>query len=364
MKMKNIFKVFVILLILFLESCQRQLPKGEDMDSIVFDMSNNYSVNNRVSFSDYEIISLENNNKCMLGSVDKMCITPKGIYILDKSVHDAIYLFDHRGKFIRRIGMQGHAKNEYVKIDNFAVNTNGDTIYVLDFNKVKIYTSKNKFVNSYELDDEYGWDDLACIDGNAYMGSYHHGYNGIITKYSKDFTRKEQIGNIDPSLIVASASCYNFIQHNEKYICFWDYVKSSIYLIDRENQVPLKKYVIRMNEVSDKNTNKGLIAESNEILNVRLSDDFLFCFISHNGMLNSYVIDINDDCIYQQAETLLSYNLCGYYDGYIYKWYNANAFINMLEENNDNLKDAMGTSVDELSEDDNIYLVRMKVKSN
>jgi hypothetical protein len=260
--------------------------------------------------------------------------------------------------------MQGHAKNEYVKIDNFAVNTNGDTIYVLDFNKVKIYTAKNKFVNSYELDDEYGWDDLACIDGNAYMGSYHHGYNGIITKYSKDFTRKEQIGNIDPSLIVASASCYNFIQHNEKYICFWDYVKSSIYLIDRENQVPLKKYVIRMNEVSDKNTNKGLIAESNEILNVRLSDDFLFCFISHNGMLNSYVIDINDDCIYQQAETLLSYNLCGYYDGYIYKWYNANAFINMLEENNDNLKDAMGISVDELSEDDNFYLVRMKVKSN
>lgn len=359
---KNTFKITLMLSILLFESCHGQKFKGEECESVVFNISNNYAYNDSVSFSDYDFISLENKNECMLGSIDKMCITPKGIYILDNRVHDAIFLFEHNGKFIRKIGIQGHAKNEYVKIDNFTVNENGDTIYLLDFDKVKTYTSENQFVNTYELDDEYGWDDLACIDGYVYMGSYHHGYSGILTKYSDNFTQKRQIGSMDASLVSAAADNYRFIQYNEKYICFFDYVNSSIYLIDRKSQTPAKRYVIKMDATSDnKGTNAGVMPSMNEILNVLLTDNYLLCLLSYQGILTSYTIDINGDCLCQQEETLLSHNLCGFYNGYVYKWYSANALVKMLDSNNDKLKKAIAPFKEQISEDDNVYLMRMKL---
>ena len=74
------------------------------------------------------IITLELNDISMIGEVDKVIITEKRIYIMDRSISKALFCFDKKGNFINRYQRLGKGPTEYNYINWF--DADEDNVYL------------------------------------------------------------------------------------------------------------------------------------------------------------------------------------------------------------------------------------------
>lgn len=75
-------------------------------------------------------IPLETQDDYLIGNIDKLIVTDKTFYVLDKNISTATYCFNSEGKFIRKIGNRGASDKEYISITDINL-YNGD-IYIWD----------------------------------------------------------------------------------------------------------------------------------------------------------------------------------------------------------------------------------------
>ncbi len=72
----------------------------------------------------YEIVPLEQTDKCVLTGVKKIVKSDSAYTVFD-NYNNLIARFDQNGKFLNRIGLSGRAASEYLRIDNFAIDADG-----------------------------------------------------------------------------------------------------------------------------------------------------------------------------------------------------------------------------------------------
>jgi hypothetical protein len=100
---------------------------------------------------------LKDEDKVLLGTVDKLLADDKNLYIHDATISKGVFAFDKKGNFIRQYGVKGDGPGEYDDISDFTVDFDKRELYLLDDKKqdILIHNIDNgDYIRTVKLDDK------------------------------------------------------------------------------------------------------------------------------------------------------------------------------------------------------------------
>ncbi|QZT36329.1 6-bladed beta-propeller [Halosquirtibacter xylanolyticus] len=102
-------------------------------------------------------IPLETNKECLIGAVSDIRIHNDLIYVIDKRVSDAIFVFDMKGRFLNRIGKKGRGPGEYTKLSEVQVDKCNNEILISSppLQKLLRYNPKGEFLGYIDINVAY-----------------------------------------------------------------------------------------------------------------------------------------------------------------------------------------------------------------
>ena len=154
--MKKLCYSFPILL-LCVFGCVRQPKESEAKVEIAVDLNKSveeFDLSTMLAdASGHEIIRLETNGDCLIGSVERIFCREDKIFIYDEMAQN-VYCFNDDGSYNCKIGSRGRANNEYIEI--FDVYVSNSSVYIYDNVGLKILC--------YDLAGQY----LKTIDISKY----------------------------------------------------------------------------------------------------------------------------------------------------------------------------------------------------
>ncbi|QZE15549.1 6-bladed beta-propeller [Halosquirtibacter laminarini] len=102
-------------------------------------------------------VPLETNKKCLIGAVSDIRIHNDLIYVIDKRVSQAIFVFDMKGRFLNRIGKKGRGPGEYTKLSGVHVDKCNNEILISSppLRKLLRYNPKGKFLGYIDINVAY-----------------------------------------------------------------------------------------------------------------------------------------------------------------------------------------------------------------
>ena len=184
---KYISILFVICIISFVE-CKRQ---GSNTSITCI---NGTSINEEKYlssvFKNSEIIRLETIDESLIGRrINKIKNTDNKYYI--SYDNKSLVIFDHQGKFLRKIQNIGGGPGEYISLVDFDILPNGNII-IQDIRKLLLYSSTGKFIKTIPLtitcfnlktidDDNF----LICASGEKYSIYLINGNGDILSEQIK-----------------------------------------------------------------------------------------------------------------------------------------------------------------------------------
>lgn len=137
---------------LFLASCEEK-KSGADVQTIEIDLGSKENIINLSDIADeVTFVSLENTNKSMMGSVDKLMIDNGRYVIVDKEAAAAVFVFDSKGRFLYKIGRKGKSKSEYIELTDATLGNGNVYVYDARGKKVIRYSMEGAYVESYTVD--------------------------------------------------------------------------------------------------------------------------------------------------------------------------------------------------------------------
>jgi hypothetical protein len=148
--MKKIIFYLTVTFYLFLacdynESNQIKGTKFINFDEIT-------SGNNDSIIKNYKYIKLQTSDNCLIGEINKILYKNR-FYILDKKITKTVFTFDKEGKFLFKISQSGKGPGEYIFINDFDVDEDGN-IFILDIGGKKILSFNNRgnYISESKLD--------------------------------------------------------------------------------------------------------------------------------------------------------------------------------------------------------------------
>ncbi|MDR2406810.1 MAG: 6-bladed beta-propeller [Bacteroidales bacterium] len=147
----NIISVIAFLIILVSCKHERQEEvKNRTIDSKSI-IDSVFNLSKLGCFSNF--IPLETNDNSIISGINKIYFVDNHIYILDRDGGKGVFIFDRNGKFIRQIGRTGGGSGEYASIDDFTIDKNNLTIYLLTNRKnILLYNIDGKYIRSFNID--------------------------------------------------------------------------------------------------------------------------------------------------------------------------------------------------------------------
>jgi len=97
-------------------------------------------------FAPSDTVRLETDPEALIGTINQVCRHPVGYLILDRMITRQVYLFDHQGRFVRKLGSRGRGPREYRQPRSVWVDQEGIS-YVLDssLRKILVYDPEGEF---------------------------------------------------------------------------------------------------------------------------------------------------------------------------------------------------------------------------
>ena len=105
-------------------------------------------------FEQISFVKLETTDSSMIGRIDKIVATEDKYIILDISIAKTVFVFDHSGKFLNRIGTNGNGPAEYDSPHDIVYDKYNDELLVQCHNKKSIlrFTLDGTFVGKTTFD--------------------------------------------------------------------------------------------------------------------------------------------------------------------------------------------------------------------
>lgn len=143
-------RYYILIFCVILLSCNDELRTARNLININ-DSEINQFHNSSDLFKNIDIIPIETNDSCLIGSANKVVMTHNRFYIMDNN-DKSVTIFTDSGKFITKIKRVGLGHGEYIDLADFTVTQKGD-ILMLDSQKkaVLCYDSVGLYQNKYSL---------------------------------------------------------------------------------------------------------------------------------------------------------------------------------------------------------------------
>lgn len=307
MKVLSTFKavaaaVAVLCLCLFAGCSSGQ---GDKASIPVFDvediMANIETVNLSEYASDIDYYPLETTeNSLVNGSIINNQIAPAGdgviLYISNSS--NVPMAFDHKGKFINRIGNHGRTSTEFQQVYRVLPTENG--VELVDYDKIMLYDKEYNFVRSFPITFNFG--DICKTDGGNYISlaanaltdkhlkvldaSGNEIFNKTIEELGiKPAPVKDETGSDEPVMLTFKAvaqKCFFFNVDGDACIYFTDN-KDTVYTILESGKLA-ERYAVNYGKYDDGVSLNKFIFETDRFIASR----FMFNFSKYPNIDKKY----------------------------------------------------------------------------
>lgn len=147
--------VVLLLGVIIFASCrngQSSSSEGEELLWNCSELSGNTFALSSVAKS-YRFLPLETNDSSLLGGINKMVYQDSLIYLLDARYTAKVFVFTAKdGRFVKKFGRIGNGPGEYTAINDFSIDQERQSIYVLaDRNRLITYTLSGDYVATATL---------------------------------------------------------------------------------------------------------------------------------------------------------------------------------------------------------------------
>ena len=188
----------LIVLVLSLMGCAntRQLTEGKEIK--LQGMETYKELHLTDVFTPFATVCLDSKDICQLKSITKVEVYDDCYYVLGQTTQSAVFVFGKDGRFIRKIGTQGHGKGEYLNAHDFTIDRENKRIAILSApSKVYFYSLQGDFLNKKEIGMVNVWN--ITSNSTGFIASTNHltytsGDNAYLLYYfDKEFnvTKKE-----------------------------------------------------------------------------------------------------------------------------------------------------------------------------
>jgi hypothetical protein len=327
-------------------------------------------------FEDFQVVPFENNRKCMLGDVRRLFVRNDKIYVYDQNGIPGIYRFNMDGSFDKRVGEVGHGKNEYVYVEDVAVDKNGNVIVLSALDKIQIYNSDCEYEKTIEMNSNMGLKNLVYVNG-IYVGAAEHSdYNGYDESLLYFFDERfnligQKVERIQKNFTIPSL-VNTPLDSDGGQCCFFDFYRNQFFVINKETLQTLNVYNVKTNDTYD----------IDDVLNGRLEkSENVYDFLTDEFILNNKLLGW---MIYEKKRCFFEYDITSgeshvyqylglsptvlYYDqNYYYTIFDLQQLLSFIEEcresdSSNEFYQALMKCNSNICLTDNLYLVKMKHK--
>ncbi len=113
-----------------------QITVNDDIDS-------GFAVSSYIS--EFEFVALQQTPKSIIGEINKIAVCDNKIYVVDRFVGNAVFVFDKKGQFLWRLGSLGHGEGQYSYPHDIIVDSVRHEVKVLDSEnmRINVYSTKD-----------------------------------------------------------------------------------------------------------------------------------------------------------------------------------------------------------------------------
>lgn len=316
---KGVYSI-IFIFCCFLFSCNRQVRQGRHHQIEVVCVDSFLTLGDL--FEDFQFIPLENKRECMLSDVFKMIALPEGFVIHDESGRSNVLFFSQEGKFVHRIGDVGRKKEEYISVDDIAVDERAKEIAVMTRgSEIKIYDYSGNYKGTMELKtDAYVNKMCRCDGGYACLLNHNAKGDSILYLYDKD---GKLIGKKVPSLpmdIMVSSFVVNPLRTLGEKVLYVDFFTSMFTVVDFDNLEKSDTYQMMTDHVFiyDKEEYENNISNYDCITSGYYMGEKVFGWMNYEKVLSYYSMDLIKDKAYVIPYYDWTPPLLSFYNGYVY----------------------------------------------
>ena len=183
-------------LLLFLGSCINQKEVGNLEGTILSINTDDKSIiTDSPALTNIRFVKLETKDECLLEDVNKVIPFEDKLYILSSPGNGNVYIFDNKGKFIRKLN-KGEGPENIIYPTDISLNANKRSLFVLDFYRnIKEYDLEGNFLRKISMQEPFfaleaiGNDFLLFDSGSRSKADYYVRYL-TETSENKDFFQK------------------------------------------------------------------------------------------------------------------------------------------------------------------------------
>jgi hypothetical protein len=219
---------FLISLIIITLSCYAQNRSPFKIDPRTF-------FENKITLADIadDIIYIPLDNKFPIGSILSFKVLKNSIYISAKDI--GVVRFNIEGKNPKKIGKIGRGPGEYSTVWSFAVNDKNETVYILDWRKIEVFSKNGDFLRSIPLPE--------CNDGKCFLNMDFYNSNLVLFQYidmgraKYNWIIKDTLGNLVkekknslPAFPNQDSGSGGIYKYKDK-ISYWNYYNDTVFTI-------------------------------------------------------------------------------------------------------------------------------------
>lgn len=238
-------KIYLYLFLVFVGiSCSSRIEDNFANDEPLSLKTSNTLLSLSDLFDSVQFVPFENGRQCMLSYAKKTLVRNGRVYVLDQDPHPTIKVFATNGKYIHNIGRIGHGRGEYININDFTINEDGDSIFILYNNRVNAYNQEGNFLFSKDIDIKGVIRRLeACCGGYVCLTEYK-GNDFLLHFMDYSFDVKKNLISSDGIIIKEPSEVLYPIQVDGKYVWYYNCFNSTFYVVDTQDNYKISKYNI------------------------------------------------------------------------------------------------------------------------
>jgi len=306
--MKQIYKLFLILLVATLVSCNfKNEMKSNKLETI--DATRMKLLPFESLIDDIRYVKLETKSNNMIGSISQLLLTDSLIIVVDKTISKSIFVFTKDGHFLRKIGEIGSGPKDYQLISHVFLSSDKNELCVVSMKKIIHYNLNGTFVKSESINFLLHY--VEDLDQNSHVGYNSFGKINrwainnnmlIVTndnwkiKYSAlpSNQRAEKLGfQTSTPLIKIKSEVYAI-----------KILSDTIYLVDRNGIIP--RYYVKMG--NKKITIGDIVRNVNNVDLSSLNIGFNGCFIKLNDAVVVDVLSKTIPYLFYSSKTKITYS--------------------------------------------------------